>query len=171
VRIEPQRRRYTEAEEAGLLALFGGRARWRETLRPFLWMQCNTMVQGFREVCEVDLPLPCTYDFEVTGSKYLHALAEGTIPLALLFSGTIFTKGSRGFGVEQVAWDCEASYSLPVAVWQQLIDLNYPHTGWLRLDRDLLGDLARYRAEHGLTTWEATIQSLLAAAGTPERVG
>ena len=48
VRIEPQRRRYTEAEEAGLLALFGGRTRWRDTLRPFLWMHCNTMVQGFQ---------------------------------------------------------------------------------------------------------------------------
>ena len=170
VRIEPQRRRYTEAEEAGLLALFGGRTRWRDTLRPFLWMHCNTMVQGFSDRCEVDLPLPCTYDFEVTGSKYLHALAEGVIPIALLFSGTIFTKGTRGFGVEQVAWDCEASYALPVAVWQQVIELNFPHTGWLRLDRDVLADLARYQAEHGLTTWDATVQSLLAAATAPEGV-
>ena len=170
VRIEPQRRRYTEAEEAGLLALFGGRTRWRDTLRPFLWMHCNTMVQGFSDLCEVDLPLPCTYDFEVTGSKYLHALTDGTIPIALLFSGTIFTKGTRGFGVEQVAWDCEASYSLPVAVWHQVIELNFPHTGWLRLDRDVLADLARYQAEHGLTTWDATIQSLLASATAPEGV-
>src|SRR5687768_18053664 len=81
---------------------------------------------------QLDLALPCTYDFEVTGSKYLHALREGTIPLALLFSGTIFTRGANGFGVEQVAWDCEASYALPVSVWQQMIELNYPHTGWLR---------------------------------------
>ena len=77
----------------------------------------------------MDLPLPCTYDFEVTGSKYLHALREGAVPLALLFSGTVFTRGTTGFGVEQVPWDCEASYALPVAVWQQLIDLNYPEHG------------------------------------------
>lgn len=163
VRFEPQRRRYDEAEEEGLLALFGGRSRWRDTLRPFLWMQCSTMVQGFRESTEVDLPLPCTYDFEVTGSKYLHALREGVVPLALLFSGTIFTRGSSGFGVEQVAWDCEASYALPVAVWRQMIELNYPSTGWLRLDRDVLGELARYQAAHGLTTWDAAIQALLAS--------
>ena len=163
VRIEPQRRRYDDAEEAGLLALFGGRPRWRDTLRPFLWMHCTAMVQGFRGATEVDLPLPCSYDFEVTGSRYLHALRAGMVPIALLFSGTIFTRGSSGFGVEQVGWDCDASYSLPVAVWQQVIALHYPSTGWLRLDRELLDELARYRAERGLTTWDATIQSLLPA--------
>ncbi|MFL6063292.1 MAG: DUF6084 family protein [Friedmanniella sp.] len=163
VRIEPQRRRYDDAEEAGLLALFGGRPRWRDTLRPFLWMHCTAMVQGFRGATEVDLPLPCSYDFEVTGSRYLHALRAGAVPIALLFSGTVFTRGSSGFGVEQVGWDCEASYSLPVAVWQQLIELHYPSTGWLRLDRELLDELARYRAGRGLTTWDATLQSLLSA--------
>ena len=170
VRIEPQRRRYSDAEEVGLLSLFGGRARWRDTLRPFLWMQCTTMVQGFTGACEVDLPLPCTYDFEVTGSRYLHALTEGAVPLALLFSGTIFTKGLHGFGVQQVSWDCEAAYQLPVTVWQQVIELNYANTGWLRLDRDVLRSLAAYQAENGLTTWDATIESLLAAVGATERV-
>ena len=60
---------------------------------------------------EVDLPMPCTYDFEVAGSKYLHALRDGFVPLLLLFSGTVFTRGSRGSAVEQVGWDCEASTS------------------------------------------------------------
>ena len=163
VRIEPQRLSYTEAEEQGLLGLFGGRSRWRDTLRPFLWMQCNATVQGFRGTTELDLALPCTYDFEVTGSKYLHALRDGAVPLALLFSGTIFTRGSNGFSVEQVAWDCEASYLLPVQVWQEMIALNYPNTGWLRLDRDIIEAMSRYRAERGLTTWDATVESLLAA--------
>ena len=102
VRIEPQRRPYSEADEAELLGLFGDRSRWRDTLRPFPWMQCAAMVQGFTGTTEVDLPMPCTYDFEVTGSKYLHAVRDGFIPLLLLFSGTIFTRGSSGFGVEQV---------------------------------------------------------------------
>ena len=34
VRIEPQRRSYSDAEAEGLLGLFGGRSRWRDTLRP-----------------------------------------------------------------------------------------------------------------------------------------
>ena len=163
VRIEPQRRHYEEADESGLRALFGERDRWAETLKPFLWMQSSAMVQGFTEITEVDLPLPCTYDFEVTGSRYLHAVTEGTVPLALLFSGTVFTKGANGFGVEQVPWDCEASYLLPVTVWQQMIESYYPNTGWIRLDHDVLDSLADFRSRQCLTTWEETLQTLLAA--------
>ena len=164
VRIEPQRRPYSKADETELLGLFGDRSRWRDTLRPFPWMHCAAMVQGFSGTTEVDLPMPCTYDFEVTGSKYLHALRDGFVPLLLLFSGTIFTRGTSGFGVEQVGWNCEASYQLPVSVWQQVIEAHFPGTGWLRLDRDVLRALARYQAEHGLTGWDATIEALLAAA-------
>ena len=71
VRILPQRRGYAEEEEAGLLDLFGGRGRWPNTLKSFLWMQCSTMVQGFTGSTEVDLPLPCTFDFDVAAAKYL----------------------------------------------------------------------------------------------------
>jgi hypothetical protein len=163
VRIEPQRRRYDESDESGLRALFGDRDRWMDTLKPFLWMQSSAMVQGFTGITEVDLALPSTYDFEVTGSRYLHAVGEGTIPLALLFSGTVFTKGANGFGVEQVPWDCEADYQLPVSVWQQMIASYYPNTGWIRLDHDVVDALADFRSRHGLTTWEETMQALLAA--------
>lgn len=162
VRIEPQRRRYDEEEQRGLLSLFGDRDRWVDTLRPLLWMHCNTMVPGFSSVTEVDLVLPCSYDFDVVGSRYLHALSDGTVPLSLLFSGTVFTRGSSGFGVEQVPWDCEARYDLPVSVWRQLIDSYFPNTGWIRLDRELLTSLADYRARHGLLSWDETVQTLLA---------
>jgi hypothetical protein len=162
VRIEPQRRRYDEADETGLRALFGERDRWAQTLKPFLWMQCSAMVQGFTGITEVDLPLPCTYDFEVTGSRYLHGVGTGDIPLALLFSGTVFTRGSHGFGVQQVPWDCEADYALPVAVWRQMIASYFPNSGWIRLDQDVLTSLADFRSRHGLTTWEETVQTLLA---------
>ena len=60
-------------------------------------------------------------------------------------------------------WDCEASYALPVAVWQQMIESYYPNTGWIRLDHDLLTSLADFRSSQGLTTWEETLQTLLAA--------
>jgi len=163
VRIEPQRRHYDEADESGLRALFGDRDRWADTLRPFLWMQCSAMVQGFTSVTEVDLALPCTYDFDVTGSRYLHAVGAGDIPLVLLFSGTVFTRGSAGFGVEQVPWDCEASYRLPVEVWRQMIEAYYPGSGWIRLDHEVLGALADFKARHGLTSWEETVQTLLGA--------
>lgn len=166
VRILPQRRGYEDEEERGLLDLFGERGRWPTTLKSFLWLQCSTMVQGFTGSTEADLPLPCTFDFDVAASKYLHALREGEIPLELLFSGTVFTKGQTGFGVEQVPWHLEASYRLPVAAWHRLMDQYFPNAAWIRLDREALSALARYRSARGLTSWEATMESLLANAAT-----
>ncbi len=108
------------------------------------------MVQGFSGTADVDLPLPVTYDFEVTASKYLHALRDGSVPLALLFSGTVFTRGINGFGVEQVPWHRETRYSMPVGVWHALVDLYFPNSGWLRLDRDTMGALAHFKSGRGL---------------------
>lgn len=170
VRVEPQRRPYDQAEQDGLRGLFGERERWSDTLRPFLWMQCNTTVQGFTGSTEVDLALPCTYDFDVVGSRYLHALRDGTVPVNLLFSGTVFAKGPRdggtGFGVRQVPWDCEARHDLPVAVWRQMIDFHFPRTGWIRLDHDVLARFADFRARRGLISWDETVLTLLAGAGS-----
>lgn len=163
IRIEPQRRRYEPAEELALRGLFGERGRWSDTLKPFQWMQCNTTVQGFSGRTETDLALPCTYDLEVIGARYLHALGAGDVPLTFLFSGTVFTRGSTGFGVEQIPWACEAGHALPVAVWRQMIDSYFPNTGWLRVDSDVLAELAAYRARHGLISWDETMQKLLAA--------
>ncbi|HYH77670.1 MAG TPA: DUF6084 family protein [Arthrobacter sp.] len=164
VRILPQRRGYAHEEEQGVLDLFGERGRWPNTLKSFLWMQCSTMVQGFTGGTEVNLPLPCTFDFDVAAAKYLNALRDGEIPLELLFSGTVFTKGQAGFGVEQVPWDLEAEYRLPVTAWQDLMDAYFPGAGWIRLDREVLAALAQYKTARGLTSWEATVESLLAAA-------
>jgi Family of unknown function (DUF6084) len=165
VRIGPQRRRYERAEQDGLRGLFGERERWVDTLKPFLWMQCNTTVQGFTGRTEVDLALPCTYDLEVIGTRYLHALDAGDVPLTFLFSGTVFTRGSTGFGVEQIPWACEARHALPVAVWRQMIASYYPNTGWLRIGSEVLAELADYRSRHGLVSWDETMHKLLAAAG------
>ena len=162
VRIEPQRRGYDPGDEAGLRALFGDRDRWSQTLKPFQWLQCNTTVLGFTGETEADLALPCTYDFDVVGSRYLHALGDGAVPLTLMFSGTVFTRGEIGFAVQQVPWSCEARYQLPVQVWRDLIATYFPGAGWLRLDHEVLGQLADYRARHGLVSWEETVTRLLA---------
>jgi hypothetical protein len=164
VRVEPQRRRYDGPEQDALRGLFGERERWADTLKPFQWMQTNTTVQGFTGGTETDLALPCTYDLEVIGTRYLHALGAGDVPLNFLFSGTIFTRGESGFEVEQVPWACEAGYALPVAVWQRMIHSYFPNTGWLRIGSDVLAELAAFRARHDLVSWDETMHRLLAAA-------
>jgi hypothetical protein len=164
VRIEPQRRRYDEVSAAALLGLFGERARWSDTLKPFTWMHCNATVPGFSGHAEFALALPCTYDLDVIGTRYLHALDAGDIPLTFLFSGTIFTRAESGFAVEPVPWACEAHFDLPVFVWRQMIESYFPDTGWLRLSSDTLAALAEFRARHGVTSWDETIDKLLGDA-------
>ena len=164
VRIDAHRRRYTVEEERGLLDLFGPRSRWADTVKPFLWMHATAMVQGFTGSTEIDLPVPCTYDFEVVAAKYLHALGDGEISLVVLFSGTVFTRGVNGFGVEQVPWHHEASFRLPVRVWRELMDAYFPGGGWIRLDRDTLDALVRFKSAQALTSWEAALGALLPPA-------
>ena len=136
VRIEPMRRGYSDEEAAGLLDLFGPRERWATTQRNFLWLQTTAMVQGFTGATQVDLPLECTYDFEVAASKYLHALRDGAVPLRVPVQRNGFhRKATRGFAVQQVPWDREDRYEMPVSVWHDLMRLHYPNTGWLRLDQ------------------------------------
>jgi len=169
VRIEPQRRRYDDTEERALLDLFGNRTRFAETLRPFPWLHASTVAQGFTGSTTIDLPLPCTYDFEVSGTTYLHALREGEIPLLFLFSGTVFTRGTTGFSVAQVPWDCEARFRLPVAVWRDLMETYFPRSEWIRMRRDTVEALAHYRHTRGQTSWDDAVTTLLAQAPIGER--
>jgi uncharacterized protein DUF6084 len=164
IRIEPQRRRYDDTEEQALLDLFGGRTRFAETLKPFAWLHASTVAQGFTGSTEIALPLPCTYDFEVSGTTYLHALREGEIPLLFLFSGTVFTRGATGFSVAQVPWDREARFRLPVPVWRDLMESYFPGTEWLRMRRDTVEALAHYRHVRGLITWDDVVATLLTQA-------
>jgi hypothetical protein len=167
VRIQPQRRRYDDTEERALLDLFGDRSRFASTLRPFLWLHASTVAQGFSGTTEVTLPLPCTYDFEVSGTTYLHALRNGEVPLLFLFSGTVFSRGTTGFSVAQVPWDAEAQYRLPVAVWRDLMEATFPGSEWVRMSRDTVEALAHLRHVRGLTSWDAVVTELLAEAADP----
>ena len=161
VRIEPLRRSYSDDEAAGLTDLFGARERWAATQRTFLWQHCTAMVPGFAGSTTVALPLDCTYDFEVAAAKYLHALRDGAIPLQFLFSGTVFVKSERGFSVQQVSWDCEDHYDMPVAIWRVLVAQHYPNTGWVRLNHETVAALAAYKSSRGLLDLDHAVTSLL----------
>ena len=118
-----------------------------------------------RVECEIELPVPFTYDFEVATSKYFHALEDGDIPLLLLFSGTIFVKSDEGFRVEQVPWHKEAAFRLPVATWREMMDLYFPDSAWLRLRTATVDALGRFKSREALATWDETLERLLKQAG------
>ena len=160
VQIEPQKRRYRATETGRLSDLFGTVDRYGDTLKPFLWTHVSSMILNFSGETDVELSLPCSYDFEVAANKYLTALEAGEIPIVLYFSGTVFVEGEHGLAAELVSWSTEANYRLPVAVWRETMDAHFPNTAWLRVSADVFAELDRFRVARGLRSWDAALSAL-----------
>ncbi len=165
IRIEPHRRRYSADEARRLNDLFGDTARWAETVKPIQLATVSAMVTGFTSLTEIELPVPCSYDLEVASARYLQGLDDGTIPLLLLFSGTVFIAQGESFSVELIPWSAEASYRMPVSVWQDVVNEHFPGSAWLRCSRETLDALSVFKSARALPTWDATLSALLEAAG------
>jgi hypothetical protein len=164
IQIEATRRRYGAAEQERLLDLFGEPERWGQTLRTMLWTHASVVVPPFQGNTLVDLPVPCTFDFNVAATKYFAGLVDGEAPVCLLFSGTVFYEGGDGaLQVSQISWEKEARYRLPVRTWQQMMDHYYPNSAWLSLRRDVFDRLYQYKMGRGIPTWEQALESLLNA--------
>jgi hypothetical protein len=163
IQIQAAQRRYNDREKEGLIDLFGTPDRWGQTLRNRLWAHANTTVRAFSGSTEAVLPVQCTYDFNVIATKYFYALEEGEVPLLFLFSGTIFYAGpDGGLQVQQISWDKECVYRMPVKAWADLMDHYYPNSAWLSLQRDVFDRLSAYKSRLGMLTWEQAIEHLLA---------
>jgi Family of unknown function (DUF6084) len=162
IRIEPHRRTYSADEARRLHDLFGDASRWAETVKAIQLASVSVMVPAFTARTEVALEVPCTYDLEVASGRYLQGLDDGTIPLLLLFSGTVFTSPEGKLRVEPIPWSSEVSYRMPVSVWQDVVNEHFPGSAWLRLSRETLDALSAFKAAHALPTWDATLSALLA---------
>jgi hypothetical protein len=164
LRIEPQRRLYDDREAEAVRDLFGDRGRWGDSLKPIQLAYVNHVVPTFVGEIDIDLALPCSYDFEIAANKYLYALDGGEVPLLMLFSGTIFTGTAADITVQPIPWHKEASFRLPVEVWKQTMDMHFPGSAWMRLGRDTFDALHRYRIGQELMTWDDAIERLLKEA-------
>jgi hypothetical protein len=163
IQIQSAHRSYDDEEREKLVDLFGTPDRWGQTLRNRLWAHANTTVRPFTEKTTAVLPIQCTYDLNVTATKYFYSLKEGGVPLLFLFSGTIFYAAADGrLQVQQISWDRECTYLMPVRVWQELMEHHYPNSIWLSLHRPVFERLYAYKRGQGLPTWEQTIERLLA---------
>ncbi|MGI9009158.1 MAG: DUF6084 family protein [Streptosporangiaceae bacterium] len=167
IRIEPARRRYTDAEADKLNDLFGDTQRWADTLKPMQLATVATMVPGFAGSVDTDLPLPLSYDLEIGSTRYFAGLEGGEIPLLLLFSGTVFSTADGRRVVQQIPWSKEAPYRLPLATWREAIDAHFPNSSWIKMSRSTLDELLAFKTVRALPTWDATIGALLALATQP----
>lgn len=171
IQIETTKRHYAPAEEASLRDLFGEPERWGQTLRAMLWTHASVVVPPFTGEVVAELPVACTYDFNVAGTKYFHALEGGEIPLDFLFSGSVFYQDDHGdLQVAPISWSKESRFRLPVETWRRLMETYYPNTAWVQLRRDVFDRLYEYKVRHGIPTWEQAVERLLPPVEEEARV-
>jgi hypothetical protein len=164
IQLEVTRRQYSAGDQNDLRDLFGEAERWGQTLKTMLWTHASVVAPAFQDTVVVDLPVPCTFDFNVAATKYFHGLADGDVPLCFLFSGTVFyADGGGALQVAPIPWDKEARFRLPVQSWHEMMDIYYPNTAWLCLRRDVFERLYQYKVEHGIPTWEQALENILPA--------
>jgi len=169
IQIEVTRRKYDSNEQARLLDLFGEPERWSQTLRNMLWTHASVVVPRFTGSVLADIPVPCTFDFNVAATKYFHGVTSGDLPLCFQFSGTVFyQKEGETLQVAPISWDKEAKYRLPVKLWKDLMDVYYPNSAWLAVQRDTFEKLYQYKVREGIPTWEEALERALNAL--PETV-
>ncbi|MFZ0322152.1 MAG: DUF6084 family protein [Candidatus Sulfotelmatobacter sp.] len=163
IQLEVTRRHYTPADQEHLKDLFGEADRWSQTLKTMLWTHASVVAPAFSDTAVVDVPVPCTFDFNVAATKYFHGLADGDVPLNFLFSGTVFyADGNGALQVGPIPWDKEARFRLPVKAWHEMMEIYYPNTAWLCLRRDVFQRIYEYKVERGIPTWEQALESMLA---------
>lgn len=167
-RVEPQRRKYSFAEEERLEDLFGKRERWHETMKPMQLATVSHLLGAFVSCTDTAVSLPCSYDMEVATGKYFHSLDGGEIPLLVLFSGSVFTPAeparSPNFAVEAVPWHNEVRFALPVTTWREMMDLYFPGSGWLRLRRSTIDAIRALATARAVPDWDDLIEHLVESA-------
>ena len=164
IQLEVARRQYSAEDQTQLRDLFGGRERWGQTLKTMLWTHASVVAPAFTGTTIVDVPVSCTFDFNVAATKYFHGLEDGDVPLCFLFSGTVFYADEGGvLQVAPIPWDKEARFRLPVKSWHEMMDIYYPNSAWLCLRRDVFERLYEYKVAHGIPTWEQALERMLPA--------
>jgi len=167
IQIEVTRRRYTQEEQGRMRDLFGEPDRWSQTLRSLLWTHVNVVVPAFHGNTVTDLPVPCTFDFNVAATKYFGGLTDGEIPLCLMFSGMVFYAGSDDLlQVAPISWEQETRFKLPLKVWRDMMDSYYPNCVWLSLRRDVFERLYQYKTQRGIPTWEQAFDEIMPVDAT-----
>jgi hypothetical protein len=171
IQLQCPQRSYNASEKEKLVELFGTAERWGQTLRNRLWGSSNTTVRAFSGNTVATVQMPCTFDLNVAATKYFHALEDGGVPLLFLFSGTIFYEGIDGrLQVQQISWNKECTYLMPLQIWNEMMDEHFPNTAWLYLQRDVFEQLSAYKRSRGFTNWEETVSCLLANEQKAEAV-
>ena len=122
------------------------------------------VVGSFSGSTTVELPVPCSFDFNLAATKYFAALEADDVPLCLLFSGTMFYAGETG-ALEVAGYFLGKRGRLPAAGQRLAADDGpvLPHSVWLRVPRDVFERLQQFKLRQGLSTSDQALERLLPA--------
>lgn len=163
VMIEAIKRTYNEETKDRLHELFGEPFRWDETLRSFFWIMVNVPVPRFIGKTVVEILIPCSEDQALAAGKYFYAVSSnGFVPLAFLFSGTLFYKDADGkLQITLVPWEKEAFCKMQANLWQEMMDTHFPNSRWMRVRKDIYDRLVKYKAQSTFPTLENCLEAIL----------
>ena len=162
VMVESVKRTYNEETKDRLHELFGPPERWDETLRQFFWQIINIPVPRFKGQTVIEFTLACSEDQVTSAGKYFYAVRDGLIPLAFLFSGTLFYSDANGnLQVTLVSWEKEALCKMPARLWQEMMDIHFPNMRWLRVSNELYQRLVTQKSQTHFPTLEMYVESIL----------
>ncbi|OQO89859.1 DUF6084 family protein [Saccharomonospora piscinae] len=166
VRIAAALRDYSPDERARLRGVFGTADQWAHSVGDLVWARPTVQVPAFTGSTVVDVPVPCGQDVELASVSYLSALAEGDVPLRLVFSGTLFHARDGRLAAAQLPWDSETRYRLPAEIWSRVRRTYFGRHRWLRVDDELYERLHDYRVRHSYGSHRDAIESLLRLTGS-----
>jgi len=162
IHLEPIKRSYDDATRESLVELFGEPGRWATTARRMVWSTESVLVHAFKGSTAVDVPVLCNFDLELAATRYFSALPDGEVPLVWHFNGSVYYQGPDDrVQVAPIPWDTVAEYKMPVTAWREMIELHYPHRGWVALQAETVERLGRLKAARGQHTIEQTLCELL----------
>jgi len=163
IQFQPNHRDYTSREKAKLAEVFGAPEHRGRSLRNRFWANANVNVSAFSAEIETILPVSCTFDLNVLGTKYLYALEGGTAELLFQFSGSMFHVGADGrLKVDRLSGKHECSFSMPITAWHRLMDFHYPNSASLCLHRAVFEALYEYKRRERIASWDEALERLLA---------
>ncbi len=163
--IEATKRTYDTETKRRLYELFGEAERWNETVGTTFWQIITVPVPRFTDQIVLEINVPCSEDQAIAAAKYFYGVRDGIVPLAFLFSGTLFFKDVEdNLQITLIPWEKEASCKMPAALWQEMMDTHFPNSRWLKVSKDIYDKLVRYKSRNNFQTLENCLGDILEEA-------
>lgn len=169
--IEATKRQYDAETKGRLYELFGEAERWNETVGTTFWQIITVPVPRFTDQTVVEINVTCSEDQAIAAGKFFYGVRDGIVPLAFLFSGTLFFKDGEGnLQITLIPWEKEASCKMPAILWQEMMDAHFPNSRWLQIRKDIYDKLVKYKSQNNFQTLENCLEDILEETFTEKNI-